>query len=62
MRRWGSVIGSPLGLYTKSARVICTKIFKSKVKYLYNRLKWKNHSAHAYTNIIKLGNKRSIII
>ena len=39
-----------------------TKIFKFQVKYLYSRLKWKIHSALAYTNIIQLGNRRLIII
>ena len=42
--------------------ILCIKIFKLKVKYLYNRLKWKNHSVHAYTNIMLLSNKRLITI
>ena len=41
---------------------IWIKIFELQVKYLYSWLKWKIHSAHAYTNIIYLGTKRLIII
>ena len=29
-----------------------TKMFKLQVKYLYSLMKWKIHSAHAYTNMI----------